>query len=257
MPSKTKRKDKQLEDVDSKSTKQSSNSVQQAPAWPLFRPLVPASDLCLSTVVPNQVVTISNFWTASLCKNYVSFLGSLPLVTKPGRAKRGEAVRVNDRFQIDDAEFAQRLWQDTALKELVSGVDRPHELWGGEVLGLNPNIRVYRYSKGQFFDKHYDDSNNVTLTNSSAVQAKTTWTLLLYLTSPSTGCIGGETVFYPEDYLKKPKSSAQQAIAPIVVSLETGMALLHRHGADCMLHEGKEVQKGEKWVIRSDLCVRR
>jgi hypothetical protein len=25
---------------------------------------------------------------------------------------------------------------------------------GGEVLGLNPSIRVYRYTKGQFFDCH-------------------------------------------------------------------------------------------------------
>lgn len=27
-------------------------------------------------------------------------------------------------------------------------------LWGGEVIGLNSNIRVYRYGKGQFFDQH-------------------------------------------------------------------------------------------------------
>lgn len=25
---------------------------------------------------------------------------------------------------------------------------------GGEVVGLSPNIRVYRYSKGQYFDCH-------------------------------------------------------------------------------------------------------
>ena len=27
-------------------------------------------------------------------------------------------------------------------------------VWGGEVIGLNSNIRVYRYGKGQFFDQH-------------------------------------------------------------------------------------------------------
>jgi hypothetical protein len=27
-------------------------------------------------------------------------------------------------------------------------------LRGGEVVGLNPNIRIYRYSPGQFFDAH-------------------------------------------------------------------------------------------------------
>lgn len=38
---------------------------------------------------------------------------------------------------------------------------------------------------------------------------------------------------------------------------QTGMALLHRHGDSCMLHEGKEVLAGEKWVLRSDLVVER
>ncbi|KAF2230706.1 hypothetical protein EV356DRAFT_536190 [Viridothelium virens] len=247
MPAKTRRKGSQQ---DPKKSPKPSNSTYQPPPWPIFKPLVPWSDLSLNILAANQIVTISNFWTTSLCRTYTSFLSSLPLITTPGRPKKGEAVRVNDRFQIDDAAFATRLWQDTALKELVLGVDNSQELWGGEVLGLNPSIRIYRYSKGQFFDKHYDDSNNVTLPTPSPTQAKTTWTLLLYLTSPSTGCIGGETVFYPEHANGNDGSA-------IVIDLETGMLLLHRHGADCMLHEGKEVQQGEKWIIRSDLCVRR
>lgn len=61
-----------------------------------------------------------------------------------------------------------------------------------------------------------------------------------------TGCVGGETAFYPETSME-----------PIVVDLEVGMALLHKHGKDCLLHEGREVLAGEKWVIRSDLCVAR
>lgn len=99
-----------------------------------------------------------------------------------------------------------------------------------------------------------DDSNNITLPGSPPVQAKTTWTLLLYLTSPATGCIGGETVFYPESDGRSKKDAVPE---PVIVSLEVGMALLHKHGADCMLHEGREVMAGEKWVLRSDLCVRR
>lgn len=86
----------------------------------------------------------------------------------------------------------------------------------------------------------------------NAVPAKTTWTFLLYLTSPATGCQGGETVFYPEAVSKR-----EAAPAPVIVNLEVGMALLHRHGKECMLHEGKEVTEGEKWVIRSDVCVKR
>jgi hypothetical protein len=41
------------------------------------------------------------------------------------------------------------------------------------------------------------------------------------------------------------------------VGLETGMALLHKHGDDCLLHEGREVKSGEKWVLRSDLVVQK
>jgi len=72
-------------------------------------------------------------------------------------------VRVNDRFQVDDPSFAEKLWSDTAIGELVvapvvNGLElnqqQRRDLWGGEILGLNSNIRVYRYSKGQFFDQH-------------------------------------------------------------------------------------------------------
>ncbi len=106
-----------------------------------------------------------------------------------------------------------------------------------------------------------DDSNTLLHPGPPPTPALTTWTFLLYLTSPATGCTGGETVFYPEPVhpptsSKKSKKDMVQP-EPIVIGLETGMALLHRHGKDCMLHEGREVLEGEKWVIRSDLCVRR
>ncbi|KAI8930785.1 hypothetical protein NX059_011810 [Plenodomus lindquistii] len=250
-------------------TKKSRQAAPSPPArplpnWPAFTPLMPEADLALHELLPGHIVTIPNLWTATLCRTYVSFLASLPLTTTPGKPKRGDAVRVNDRFQVHDPAFAERLWTETALKKLVTGAvkegaldmteSQRRELWGGQVIGLNPNIRIYRYSKGQFFDQHYDDSNNVALPGEPPVPARTTWTLLLYLTSASTGCSGGETVFYPEPPKKKTKALPAQ---PYVVKLETGLALLHRHGADCMLHEGREVLEGEKWVIRSDLCVRR
>ncbi len=119
-------------------------------------------------------------------------------------------------------------------------------IWGGEVLGLNPNIRVYRYRPGQFFDKHYDESNKLSF-GDPAVAAKTTWTLLIYLSR----CEGGETVFYPEGQRKGPVPE------PVPAEVEAGLALLHRHGDECLLHEGREVTGGEKWVLRSDLVVKR
>ncbi|KAK4130128.1 hypothetical protein BT67DRAFT_445975 [Trichocladium antarcticum] len=222
-----------------------------APSWPAFKPPLPVIDLTVESLVQDKVVVLRSFFPRSLCRDYVSFLRDLPLTTTPGKPKRGDAVRVNDRFQIDDARFADRLWSETGLKEvLLNGRELAH-LWGGQIVGLNPNIRVYRYRPGQFFDAHYDDSNNVSIKTETGEQspARTTWTLLLYLTSPADGCIGGETVFYPHD-----RRTPKEAIA---VSLESGMLLLHKHGHDCMLHEGREVTGGEKWVIRTDLCVKR
>lgn len=65
-------------------------------------------------------------------------------------------------------------------------------------------------------------------------------------------------MFYPELGLAKEFSAKQkEKLKPVVVDLEVGMALLHKHGEDCLLHEGREVIAGEKWVIRSDLCVKR
>ena len=224
-------------------------AAQQTPSlpdWPLLKPTLPAADLELAPLVPLQILTISHFFTATLCRNLVSFFSTLPLATTPNRPKRGEAVRVNDRFQVQDANFAEKLWNHTALRDLVSRYDQTADVWGGHVLGLNPNIRIYRYRPGQFFDQHYDDSNDLTF-GSPPVQARTTWTLLIYLTS----CGGGETVFYPDAVRNEPNP------VPVAVGMEAGMALLHRHGEKCMLHEGKEVTSGEKWVLRSDIVVQR
>lgn len=149
---------------DSASTNPKARNADQArPNWPPISPVLPAADLTLNTLLQDQILTIPQLWTASLCKNYVGFLATLPLTTTPGKPKRGEAVRVNDRFQVDDSEFAKRLWGSTALEEIVEApvVDgvrldqqQKKSLWGGEVLGLNSNIRIYRYSKGQYFDQH-------------------------------------------------------------------------------------------------------
>lgn len=102
------------------------NTAKSAPSefppnWPPFKPLLPASDLYLEPLVDSQIIVTRNFWTSTLCKDYVSFLRSLPLVTTPGKPKKGDAVRVNDRFQITDPAFANRLWLEAGLRELVNG----------------------------------------------------------------------------------------------------------------------------------------
>lgn len=157
-------------------TLSATSSSPATPNWPPLRPLLPAEDLTLEALAPDQIYLIRNFLPSSLCKNYVSFLASLPLTTTPGKPKKDEAVRVNDRFQVQDARFAETLWSETAMKELLTTrfgeseedaytsegelhspeelARRAQQVWGGEPLGLNPNLRIYRYSPGQFFAQH-------------------------------------------------------------------------------------------------------
>ena len=135
-----------------------SEEKEKAPDWPALQPLVPTTDLALETLLEDQIILIRSLFTSNLCKKYVSFLSSLPLITTPAKPKEGEALRVNDRIQFDDPAFAERLWSSTGLRSLVSGstgnVDH-HDLtqagamspWGGEVCGLNPRIRIYRYGQ--------------------------------------------------------------------------------------------------------------
>jgi len=67
----------------------------------------------------------------------------------------------------------------------------------------------------------------------------------IYLTGAEDGVRGGETIFYPNR-----KAKASEAMA---VPLTRGTALLHRHGDECLLHEGSPVRSGIKYVLRSDI----
>ena len=118
---------------------------EPVPDWPALQPLIPATDLALETLLEDQIILIRNLFTSTLCKKYVSFLSSLPLTTTPSKAKEGEAIRVNDRIQFHDPAFAEQLWVSTGLSSLVLTYEGAKTLWGGEICGLNPRIRIYRY----------------------------------------------------------------------------------------------------------------
>lgn len=117
----------------SKSTPTSSASSAAAappPSWPKFKPPLPVVDL---TPTPHpstdKIVTIDSFFPRGLCRDYVSFLQTLPLQTTPGKPKRGDAVRVNDRFQVQDGVFATTLWEKTGLREALLEEDVKHLWW--------------------------------------------------------------------------------------------------------------------------------
>jgi hypothetical protein len=131
-------------------TQVSTKTSAARPNWPPIQHLLPETHLVLRELVPGQILTISSFWPSKLCKEYVNFLSTLPLTTTPRRPKKGEAVRVNDRFQIDDPEFAEKLWNVTSLKNLVLGINEDgslplsaeerRTLWGGEVVCIRTGL---------------------------------------------------------------------------------------------------------------------
>ncbi|CAO0803178.1 unnamed protein product [Mucor circinelloides] len=200
-----------------------------------FPTLTQKNFLQVDELEPDQIYVIPKFLNAKECDQLVHYFETHlpPIASAGGKPKRGYAFRNNDRQSIQDPGVANTLWkgmQQVVQESPISQAKIPK--------GLNSNIRIYRYRKGHSFGAHYDES----------VQDETTglwtdWTLLIYLNEDMKG---GETVFYKNDNRKSD---------PIVVQPKKGMALLHRHGTHCLLHEAMEVIEGSKWVLRSDVLV--
>lgn len=150
-----------------KPEREGADEARERVQWPLLRPVLPSYALSLDVLLRTQLVVIPRLLCDELCSTLVRFCTqSLKLETTPGTPKRGEAVRVNDRFQVLDEAFAARLWDETGLRDLLAREEEQGELWteeerakGTKAWGLNANIRVYRYGKGQFFDKHCASSS--------------------------------------------------------------------------------------------------
>ncbi|RKP35571.1 hypothetical protein BJ085DRAFT_5225, partial [Dimargaris cristalligena] len=215
--------------------------------WP---PIQLQPYLTLQEVIPDHVFTIPRFFTAVDCRRWIELAeqpARFPPEPRTVVPRPGHAYRNNSRVAWHDAEFARRLWDESGLAELLApwwvlgaqlansgpppkrpGVRRP--------VGLNDNIRLYRYRPGQRFGAHYDEA----VRDSQGRHSE--FTLLIYLNEVGPAA-GGETVFYPSD-----SSSTGLAVAP-----QRGLALLHRHGAHCLRHEGREVRTGTKYVLRSDV----
>lgn len=141
------------------------------------------------------------------------------------------------RFQTYAPGFAAQLYAVLApyLTDTAFATPTPAK-------GLYPKIRIYDYPPQTFFGPHYDES-----TDDSRTGLVSHWTLLVYLTG-APDVEGGETVFWT----REPNARGRNGES-LDVDLRAGRAVLHRHGAGCLLHEGKEVVRGHKWILRSDV----
>ncbi|GBE82038.1 hypothetical protein BKA93DRAFT_227089 [Sparassis latifolia] len=213
---------------------------------PLFSRISPKGQLRCRVLLEDQILLFENFLTAKECKDMVSFIESQPLELTLLK-KKGEAERVNYRMSMVSVEIAQRLFEllEPHLPEFPYPVSakRANDPDRRRVHSLNSNIRLYKYTPGQHFGPHYDDS-----VRDARTGAKSEWTLLVYLSGVEDGVEGGETLFYREGK----KMPAEIITAP----LTRGTALLHRHGCECLLHEGSRIVNGIKYILRSDLMFK-
>lgn len=198
--------------------------------WPHIAPKSPQA--CSLTQLGRRdgsLFTVDNLLTHAECAALVTALDPHFVHQGSRGPAAGEAVRSCGRVSVVDRAFGSQLWKAVRCAVLpgIPSAERP------DAVGLNPNIRAYRYDVGDAFKTHYDDDETVEV-------GITRFTLLIYLSS----CRGGETVFYSEG--RKQGVVASVAPAP-------GKALLHRHGDACLPHEGARVVGGVKYVLRSDV----
>ena len=99
-----------------------------------------------------------------------------------------------DRISTTSSDFAKTLFDllephlpefpyPASLKKSNSPARRAHS--------LNSNIRLYKYTPGQHFGAHYDESVKDTVTG-----ARSEWTLLIYLSGVEDEVTGGEVRFF-------------------------------------------------------------
>ncbi|KAE8724024.1 putative Peroxidase [Hibiscus syriacus] len=226
-------------------TKRRAADNKKAPAKPKWPVLQPKLNLHITRLKDHDLFTVKNFFSPAESKAFIKAaeLAGFEHQGSLGPAK-GEAYRDNDRISVNDAALADMIWQ-SGLSKFFSDI----KIRGRVAVGLNPNIRFYRYKVGQRFGRHIDESVDL------GEGKRTVYTLLIYLSgSPKTKSkidssspkdpaleplVGGETVFY---------GSRNSVVAPA-----EGKALLHIHGDKCMLHEARNVSKGIKYVFRSDV----
>ena len=141
-----------------------------------------------------------------------------------------EEVRNNERVMWDDGAEANALLD--ALRERLQATDRalPPAFRGGALVGANPRLRVYRYEPGQRHGTHWD--TEVELEGGAVISRLT---LVIYLNDDFEG---GHTRF--------PELDVSVQAAP-------GRALLFQHR---VLHEACAVERGAKYVLRTDVLYR-
>ena len=167
--------------------------------------------------------TVPHVLSSAECRSYIETCeakGFEPalILTASGQERRGD-IRSNSRVIIQSGEIANEWWSRLARAKIPV-------VNGRKPVGLNSQLRFYRYDRGEEFGLHQDGHNE------TADGERSFFTLMIYL---NEGFQGGTTSF----------PSLGMSITP-----QTGLALLFRHEIE---HEGSPVTAGRKYAVRTDV----
>jgi 2OG-Fe(II) oxygenase superfamily len=204
------------------------------PAASIFR-----KQFSTEEILPGYVWVVHDFFKAEECQGWIDHVEAskkLEYVQHP--ASKFITNRECFRWQRNDTQIADTLFQRMQrcgiLTKLESSLHFPRPSYSP--MACNPNIRLYKYSKGMSFGKHVDESNVVDGLGQTEV------TVLVYL----SGCQGGATRFHLPRGGSIPDKSV--AFAP-----KMGAMLVHVHGDRCLEHEADPVVQGRKYILRTDI----
>jgi predicted 2-oxoglutarate/Fe(II)-dependent dioxygenase YbiX len=181
---------------------------------------VTATSPRITNVAPG-IYTVPDCLNAEECTFHISASEQVGYQAATINTRKGSVrdvdVRDNDRLISDDVKLATVLW--LRLRDRL-----PPFLDGRQAVGLNERFRFYRYQHGQRFAGHVDGVYR----RSNGEESRLT--LMIYLNDDFEG---GETAFLN-----------------VTVKPMRGMALAFRHE---LFHEGRQISRGKKYVLRSDV----
>jgi prolyl 4-hydroxylase len=170
------------------------------------------------------IKTVPDILSAEECAQWIERIKSAGPEAATINTARGPRIdsgaRNNRRVMLDDLEAARELFVRVKAHA-------PQEIRGMVLSGVNERLRCYEYQPGQRFAPHSDGAFV------RQVGEQSLYTFMVYLNEDFEG---GETVFLVEP---------EKSIKP-----QTGMGLLFQHP---IIHEGAEVTRGVKYVVRTDL----
>eukprot|EP00927_Polykrikos_kofoidii_P083651 TRINITY_DN8617_c3_g1_i1.p1 TRINITY_DN8617_c3_g1~~TRINITY_DN8617_c3_g1_i1.p1 ORF type:complete len:738 (+),score=158.47 TRINITY_DN8617_c3_g1_i1:78-2291(+) len=147
--------------------------------------------------------------------------------------------------------------QNEALFTRVRAVV-PAELDGDRLFGMNRRWRLYRYNSGNLYRKHIDGAWPASGTRKAAggkeeyvydSHGRGVWSKRTFIIYLNDDFEGGETTFFV------PRPGEEGVLEARPVRPRVGSATVFPHGEtpEPLLHEGSQVKKGTKYLLRTEL----